>query len=120
MGCIPKKYAIAALPDAGETYIVVMFSGATDSYWKVVGDEQGMFERSMGIRFTDEELPIFSYGIETGKNTFICYGSFLKIEEDIYFFEMNSWDILYPVSRNEWDYLIPIWGAEKYLMSSEF
>ena len=120
IGCIPKKYAITALPNAGETYIVAMFSGATDSYWKAIGDEQGMFDESIYIQFIGEGLPMFSYGVETGGNIFICYGSFLKVENDICFFEMNGWDILYPVSRREWDCIIPVWGAEKYLMSSEF
>lgn len=102
---IPIKTAVdsKSLKNKGK-YIMVKQAKTTGYDWRIIGDENGAYNRSRGIKLTGKN-PIkgYSLGIQMADNTYICYGEFkgsYKSHEDtLDVFEVYEWDILNPIVR---------------------
>lgn len=103
-GYLPVKKAVKQENiDTSRSYILVKVQKSTVSPWIAVGDNDGYYEIRRNTYLTGVEPQGFNYGIDFGDNTFICYGQYSGIREfasgEHYAFNVESWDILYPVMR---------------------
>ena len=113
VGFIPVKQAIKqdSLVKT-ENYIIVKVQKATISEWVAIGDNKGDYDLPRDVRLTGNAPSGYNYDVEVGDNTFICYGNsdgigdFHGEKYDI--FNVEKWEILYPVKRNSFfDWILP-------------
>lgn len=85
------------------SYYIVEWDQITGASWKIVGNQDGYYDIPMYVE-VDGDLPAISSKIHlsSGGNKYICRGTFIKESEinDIYIYNFDNWDILYPISRN--------------------
>ena len=111
IGFIPVKHAVKRLNEADD-YIAVNVEKATISQWIAVGDNKGDYEVQNDVRLTGNAPSGYNYAVEVGHNTFICYGKFDGVGdlhgEKYDIFNVEKWEILYPVKRNlRFDWILP-------------
>lgn len=113
IGFIPVKRAIKQDGlDKAASYITVNVQKATISQWIAVGDDKGDYDTPRDVRLTGNVPSGYNYDVEAGHNTFICYGEFDTAGdfhgEEYDIFNVETWEILYPVKRNSsLDWILP-------------
>jgi len=104
----PVKYALkqTELDALNDSYYLVQWTQATGSSWKIIGDQDGYFDREVYI-IAKGEVPsiVNNYDIATGQNTYICYGYYagetrIDGNEMLGEYQFSGWDVLFPVKRN--------------------
>lgn len=112
-GFLPVKYAVKRdnLNITGD-YLIVKVQKSTISQWVAIGDSKGIYDDNIDVRLTGNVPSGYNYDIETGENIFICYGVFdgsADLHGQKYdIFNVESWEILYPVKRNSlFDKVLP-------------
>jgi len=105
----PVKQAIKQedLQNIETPYYLVKWVQVTGSSWKIIGDQDGLFDEPLYIEITGEwPYIVKDYAIATGQNTYICYGYYAGVSEhsnstiEISDYHFTGWDILYPIKRN--------------------
>lgn len=101
-------------------YILVRAQKSTISEWVAIGDETGMFEQEKNVVISGYRPSGYNYKLESGNNTFVCYGEFIGTEdvgtEKVQKFYAIDWDILYPVKRTSpFEFIMP----KSYLCKSD-
>lgn len=113
IGFIPVKHAVKQEHlEKTDEYIIVNVQKATISQWIAVGDNNGEYDAPKDVRLTGEAPSGYNYDVEVGHNTFICYGKFDGLGdlhgEKYDIFNVERWEILYPVNRNSpFDWILP-------------
>lgn len=101
----PIKYAVKqGNLNKADDYLIVKVQKSTISEWIAIGDNKCIYDDAKNVRLTGNIPSGYDYNIETGGNIFICYG---KVEgtsdlhgEKYYIYNVENWEILYPVKRN--------------------
>lgn len=113
VGFMPVKQAIKQDSlDKTENYIIVNVQKATISEWIAIGDNKRDYNVPKDVRLTGNAPSGYNYDIEVGHNTFICYGK-PDGDGDLHgekynIFNVERWEILYPVKRNSpFDWVLP-------------
>lgn len=100
----PVKKSVK-LEDLNNTeYILIKKTETTAAAWMIVGDNNGYYKAPIDVTLRGN-TPNISYDLQCGDNTYICYGYY---EDDITtaagylnkVFNVEKWDILYPVDHN--------------------
>ena len=113
VGFTPDKKALKQDNlDKTDSYIIVHVQKATISQWITVGDNKGDYDIPKDIRLTGNAPSGYNYDVEVGDNAFVCYGKFDGVGdlngEEYYVFNVDRWEILYPVKRNSpFDWILP-------------
>lgn len=117
----PIKKAILKNEMKEKEYVVVQIFYTTASTWGIIGDQNSNYDIPLAVTLTGN-VPRLCYDIQIGGNTFICYGRYLDniitlagYENKV--FEVDSWEILYPVNHNS---IFSTILSKKYLYSFEF
>lgn len=98
---IPDKMAVSE--PQRENYIICMMERETDSDWCII-DDDGNWIRDIQV-LNDDVLYRYGYEFRCSNNIYYLYGEFIDEKNNI--FQMESWDIKYPVKRNLFSF-IPI------------
>ena len=123
---LPIKYATVDLPQNTNEYIIVRGIKTTGYEWKVVGDQNGVYDQdSQNVKCINMigNVPIYKFysDYSTGDNIFICYGKYEYQPydgvaghnihgEDVFLVE--CWEIMYPVQR---DFFIGVLIPKNYI-----
>jgi hypothetical protein len=117
----PVKYALKQkdLDALEKPYFLIQWVQVTGSSWRIVGDQNGYYDKQNYI-VESGEIPyiVGNYSIAIGDNTYICYGHYIGEDKifDFSEYQFTGWDILYPVKR---DAIIPFW-PKSYLSKLDF
>jgi hypothetical protein len=121
----PVKYALKQkdLDVLEKPYFFIKWTQVTGSSWRIVGDQDGYYDRSKYIITNGGGCPhiVGNYDIARADNTYICYGYYIGEGKDyggpiFSEYQCTGWDILYPVKR---DAIIPFW-PKSYLSRLDF
>ncbi len=105
VGFIPIKFAVKQEDlDRSENYIIVKVQTATVAPWIAIGDNKGNYDMPKDVRLSGNVPSGFNYDVAVGQNAFVCYGKSGGTKdlygEEYEDFNVERWEILYPVKRN--------------------
>ncbi len=112
IGFSPVKKAVnKEAINYNKTFIIVKAQRSTISEWTVLEDNEGIIANEADVKLTGNIPSGYNYEFEIGQNQFLCYGRYMGMEsqypvslEEIMIFEVDSWEILFPIKRES---LIP-------------
>lgn len=102
---IPVKHAIKVEDiNNKETYIVVEVQKSTIAPWRITDSNTSHQNYIEDVMLEGNEPRGFNLGVETGENKYICYGEknnerSLNADEKYQVFNVESWNIIFPVKR---------------------
>ena len=99
---IPDKMAVNE--PRYENYIICKMERETDSDWCIV-DEDGKWIRDVQVLNDSDVVHRYGYEFHCANNTYYLYGNFTDEGKTV--FQLECWDIKYPVKRNLFSF-IPI------------
>ena len=113
-GFIPIKISVRDSElEKYDTFHIIKATQVTGASWKIIGDEKGYYDEPVYIDVKNLPFIAYDYELFFGDNIYVFCGNITNETEidDVYQYEVNSWDIKYPIKRNSLLDILP----EKYI-----